>query len=137
MKVQATPTPSLRPGRPRCDQPGRGDRAWPGGRLADASRRKGRRSTTRAWREFEDGAVGTLVLSHAPFFRKGIAPELGFGTKASLGIDRVSGNLTLAKPDEPVEIIDNKPDNGFGIGSKIRLPSLRQAHAGEASNHRT
>ena len=89
-----------------------------------------------AW-EFEDGAVGTLVLSHAPFFRKGIAPELEFhGTKASLGIDRVSGNLTLAKPDEPVEIIDNKPDNGFGNRfEKYVFPSLRQAHAGEASSH--
>ena len=81
----------------------------------DAGRRKGIwRSTTTSVAEFEDGAVGTLVLSHAPFFRKGIAPELEFhGTKASLGIDRVSGNPTLAKPNEPVEIID-KPDNGFG-----------------------
>ena len=108
------------------------------GGQADAGRRKGTAFdyASVAW-EFEDGAVGTLVLSHAPFFRKGIAPELEFhGTKASLGIDRVSGNLTLAKPDEPVEIIDNKPDNGFGNRfEKYVFPSLRQAHAGEACSH--
>ena len=48
----------------------------------------------------------------------------------------MSGNLTLAKPDEPVEIIDNKPDNGFGNRfEKYVFPSLRQAHAGEAIGH--
>ena len=108
------------------------------GGQANASRHKGTAFdyASVAW-EFEDGAVGTLVLSHAPFFRKGIAPELEFhGTKASLGIDRVSGNLTLAKQDAPVEIIDNKPDNGFGNRfEKYVFPSLRQAHAGEASSH--
>ncbi|GIT38297.1 MAG: hypothetical protein Ct9H300mP7_2180 [Verrucomicrobiota bacterium] len=84
-----------------------------------------------AW-EFDDGAVATLVLSHTPFFRKGIAPELELhGTKASLGLDRVSGNLTLAKPGEPTEIIDTLPDNGFGNRfAKYVFPSLRQALAG-------
>lgn len=105
---------------------------------ADVTKRKGTAFdyASVAW-EFEDGAVSTLVLSHAPFFRKGIAPELELhGTKASLGIDRVSGNLTLAKPDEPVEIIDNKPDNGFGNRfAKYVFPSLRQAHKGETSGH--
>ena len=108
------------------------------GGQAEAGRRKGTAFdyASVAW-EFEDGAVGTLVLSHAPFFRKGIAPELELhGTKASLGIDRVSGNLILAKPDEPAEIIDNKPDNGFGNRfEKYVFPSFRQAHAGEASGH--
>ena len=89
-----------------------------------------------AW-EFDDGAVATLVLSHTPFFRKGIAPELELhGTKASLGLDRVSGNLTLAKPGEPVEIIDTVPDNGLGNRfAKYVFPSLRQALAGEKTNH--
>ena len=108
------------------------------GGQADVTKRKGTAFdyASVAW-EFEDGAVSTLVLSHAPFFRKGIAPELELhGTKASLGIDRVSGNLTLAKPDEPVEIIDNKPDNGFGNRfAKYVFPSLRQAHKGETSGH--
>ena len=89
-----------------------------------------------AW-EFDDGAVATLVLSHTPFFRKGIAPELELhGTKASLGLDRVSGNLTLAKPGEPVEIIDSVPDKGFGNRfAKYVFPSLRQALGGEETGH--
>ena len=89
-----------------------------------------------AW-EFDDGAVATLVLSHTPFFRKGIAPELELhGTKASLGLDRLSGNLTLAKPDAPVEIIANVADNGFGNRfEKHVFPSLRQALSGEATGH--
>jgi predicted dehydrogenase len=89
-----------------------------------------------AW-EFDDDSVGTLILSHAPFIRKGIAPELELhGTKASLGIDRLSGNITLAKPDKPVEIIDCKPDNGFGNRfQKYVFPSLRKAYGGQASTH--
>ena len=89
-----------------------------------------------AW-EFDDGAVATLVLSHTPFFRKGIAPELELhGTKASLGLDRVSGNLILAKPGEPAEIIDTVSDNGFGNRfAKYVFPSLRQALAGEETGH--
>ena len=89
-----------------------------------------------AW-EFDDGAVATLVLSHTPFFRKGIAPELELhGTKASLGLDRVSGSLTLAKPGEPAEIIDTVPDNGFGNRfAKYVFPSLRQALAGGETGH--
>ena len=108
------------------------------GAQADASKRKGTAFdyASLAW-EFEDGAVGTLVLSHAPFFRKGIAPELELhGTKASLGIDRVSGNLTLAMPDKPVEIIDNKPDKGFGNRfAKYVFPSLQQVQSKEADGH--
>ena len=89
-----------------------------------------------AW-EFDDGSVATLVLSHTPFFRKGIAPELELhGTNASLGLDRVSGNLTLAKPGEPAEIIDTVPDNGFGNRfAKYVFPSLRQALAEGETDH--
>ena len=42
------------------------------------------------------GAVGSLVLSHAPVLRKGLAPELEFhSTKASLAIDRISGKSAV------------------------------------------
>jgi hypothetical protein len=48
----------------------------------------------------------------------------------------VSGNLTLAKPGEPVEIIANVPNNGFGNRfEKYVFPSLRQAFAGEETGH--
>ncbi len=63
-----------------------------------------------AW-EFTKGAVGALILSHAPYFRKGIAPELELhGTDASLGVDRVSGHLTLVQPGGTPEVIDTLPD---------------------------
>ena len=108
------------------------------GGQAGAARRKGTTFdyASVAW-EFDDGAVATLVLSHTPFFRKGIAPELELhGTKASLGLDRVSGNLILAKPGEPAEIIDTVLDNGFGNRfAKYVFPSLRQALAGEETGH--
>jgi len=108
------------------------------GAQVGAPRRKGKTFdyASVAW-EFDDGAVATLVLSHTPFFRKGIATELELhGTKASLGLDRVSGNLTLAKPGEPVEIIDTVPDNGFGNRfAKYVFPNLRQALAGEKTDH--
>ena len=108
------------------------------GGQAQSARRKGKTFdyASVAW-EFDDGTVATLVLSHTPFFRKGIAPELELhGTKASLGLDRVSGNLTLAKPGEPVAIIDTVPNNGFGNRfSKYVFPSLRQAIAGEEPGH--
>ena len=108
------------------------------GAQADATKRKGTTFdyASVAW-EFDDDSVGTLVLSHAPFIRKGIAPELELhGTEASLGIDRLSGNITLARPDKPIEIIDCKPDNGFGNRfKKYVFPSLRQVHDGQSSNH--
>ena len=108
------------------------------GGQAQSARRKGKTFdyASVAW-EFDDGTVATLVLSHTPFFRKGIAPELELhGTKASLGLDRVSGNLTLAKQGEPVAIIDTVPNNGFGNRfSKYVFPSLRQAIAGEVTGH--
>ena len=67
-----------------------------------------------AW-EFPSGAVGSLLVSHATFLRKGFSPELEFhGTDASLGIDRLTGTLTLAKPDGSTEVIAHHPDQGFG-----------------------
>ena len=67
-----------------------------------------------AWR-FESEAVGTLILSHATFLRKGLAPELELhGTEASLGIDRITGNLMLFRPDQSSEMVATVPDKGFG-----------------------
>ncbi len=81
-----------------------------------------------AW-EFPSGIVGSLVVSHATFLRKGLAPELEFhGTEGSLGIDRLTGNLTLAKPDGSVTVIEQIPDEGFGNRfQKHVFPAFRQA----------
>ena len=67
-----------------------------------------------AW-NYDNGAIGTLVLSHAAYFRKGLAPEFELhGTEGSLAVDRITGNLTFVGPDQKSEIVDNLPDNGFG-----------------------
>lgn len=80
-----------------------------------------------AW-EFASGAVGSLVVSHATFLRKGLAPELEFhGTDASLGIDRVRGELILSKADGTCEVIESVPDEGFGNRfQKYVFPAFRQ-----------
>ena len=84
--------------------------------------------------EFDSGIVGSLVVSHATFLRKGFAPELEFhGTKASLGIDRLTGTLTLSKPDGTTEIVATLPEEGFGNRfQKHVFPAFRKAfnHSG-------
>ncbi len=81
-----------------------------------------------AW-EFESGAVGSLLVSHATFLRKGLAPELELhGVEASLGIDRLSGKLTLAKPDGSCAAIQHIPNKGFGNRfQKYVFPALRRS----------
>ena len=87
--------------------------------------------------EFQSGVVGSLVLSHAPALRKGLAPELELhGTEASLGIDRITGAIRLARPGKDVERLETVPDAGFGNRfSKHVFPALRQRAAGRESHH--
>ena len=86
-----------------------------------------------AW-EFQDGAVGTLILSHATYFRRGICPELELhGTKASVAINRVTGQMILGRPGQLPEVIEEVPDAGFGNRfEKYVFPAVRQARAGAA-----
>ena len=87
--------------------------------------------------EFQSGAVGSLMLSHAPVLRKGLAPELELhGTEASLGIDRITGAITLARPGQDVEKIDTVPDVGFGNRfEKFVFPGLRERASSGKSEH--
>ena len=87
--------------------------------------------------ELENGAVGTLVLSHAPFLRKGLAPDVELhGTKASLSIDRNSGELWLADGESEPELLERIPFDGFGNRfSKYVFPALRNQIAGQPSEH--
>ena len=83
--------------------------------------------------EFESGAVGSLVLSHAPYLRKGLAPELELhGTEASLGIDRVASTLRLARSGEAqAQLLETVPDPGFGNRfAKHVFPAVRARAAG-------
>lgn len=83
------------------------------------------------------GAPGTLLLSHTPFVRKGLAPELELhGTLASLALDRLAGTLTLVRPGKTPELYATVPDPGHGNRFlKHVFPALRQRAAGEPTEH--
>lgn len=92
--------------------------------------------------EFQSGVVGSLILSHAPVIRRGLAPELELhGTEASLAIDRVTGAITLSRPGtvaSPVnrETLESVPHSGFGNRfSKHVFPALRERASGAPSEH--
>lgn len=82
----------------------------------------------------EKGAVGSLVLSHAPFLRKGFAPEMELhGTAGSLAIDRIAGRILLSRADGDIETEDvsspGEPVNRFATHV---FPAIRAQIAGEA-----
>ena len=87
--------------------------------------------------KFNEGVVGTLVLSHAPVLRKGLAPELEIhGTEASLGLDRITGALTLARSGGEVESLETVEDPGFGNRfAKHVFPALRERASAGSSQH--
>ena len=90
-----------------------------------------------AW-EFENGAVGTLVLSHAPFLRRGLVPELELhGTKASIAVDRFQGKIVMSRSNDTVEIVDTVPPLGFNLGNRFQqwvIPALREVMAGKSQD---
>jgi len=87
-----------------------------------------------AW-VFEGGAVGSFVLSHAPYLRRGLVPELELhGTEASLAVDRFHGRVTRGLPDNTVEVIAEAPAGGFDIGNRFKqwvIPALREVMGGK------
>ena len=67
---------------------------------------------TVAW-EFETGAVGAITLSHAPYLRKGLAPELELhGTEASLSLDRERNTISVTRPGQKLPDIEELPQAG-------------------------
>jgi predicted dehydrogenase len=87
--------------------------------------------------EMDSGAVGTMVLSHAPFLRKGVAPELELhGTDASLSIDRISGAVRLFRPGADGATVATLPDEGQGNRFQAyAFPGLRDRIEGRSSDH--
>lgn len=87
--------------------------------------------------ELSGGAVGSLILSHAPYLRKGLAPELELhGTEASLSVDRLTGQLTLARSGNIVEQLEALPDPGDTNRFAAHVfPALRAHLAGEKLDH--
>ena len=106
-----------------------------------AQTRKRRRSTAYDYAsiaiEMQSGTVGTLVLSHAPYLRKGLAPELELhGTDASLSVDRLNGDVRLFRTNAEAETLAILPDKGLGNRfHKYAFPALRERIAGGSSEH--
>ena len=67
------------------------------------------------------------------FLRKSLAPDLELhGTEASLGIDRLSGRLTLARTGKDNEVLMTVPDPGDTNRFATHVfPALRRQLAGE------
>ncbi len=91
---------------------------------------------TIAW-EFNGGAVGALVLSHAPYIRKGLAPELELhGSEASLAVDRIDSTISILRSGEETVQQEAIADPGFGNRfAKHVFPAIRQRIAGGGSDH--
>ena len=87
--------------------------------------------------QFHGGVVGSLVLSHAPTLRKGLAPEVELhGTDGSLAIDRLKNELTLVRPDGTVELLETVPNPGFGNRFvKHVFPAIDDRASGKTSEH--
>ena len=93
--------------------------------------------------EFDNSAAGSFILSHATYLRKGLAPELELhGTEASLSVDRLSGEIRLARPNEDAETFQTLPDlprhTDPGFGNRFArhvFPAVRRQLSGEASDH--
>ena len=85
--------------------------------------------------EFMGGAVGAFKVSHSPFVRKGLAPELELhGTEASLALDRVGSTITLARPEEAPQVLETGFDQDSGNRFiKYVFPAIRQLAAGSTS----
>lgn len=86
--------------------------------------------------QMRDGMVGTIVLSHAPYFRKGLAPEIELhGVDASLAVDRTKGELRLYRPDSAGKVLETFPEaapvNRF---EQFVFPALHEA-TGQSELH--
>lgn len=84
---------------------------------------------------YANGAVGCYLLSHATDLRKHLAPELELhGTKASLGIDRWSGEVIRITPTQEKELLERQPPFEFGNRfGKWVLPALTPILNGESA----
>lgn len=87
--------------------------------------------------EFQNGAVGSIMASHAPFLRKGLAPDMELhGTDASLAIDRLKNELTIARTGQDIELLEKIDDPGMGNRfSRFVFPALRERADVGASQH--
>ena len=85
--------------------------------------------------EFHNGAVGCLLLSHAPALRKGLAPEVELhGSEASVSIDRVRHTVNLAGTDGEIGV-EEIPEERVNRWASFVLPALAERAAGADCDH--
>ena len=86
---------------------------------------------------YGDSIAGTLVLSHAPYIRKGFSPEVEIhGTEGSLAIDRINSQLTQVTVDSPDPEVIKVDDPGFGNRfAKHVFPGLRARLEGKGEEY--
>lgn len=87
--------------------------------------------------EMQNGAVGTLTLSHASNFCRGLAPDLELhGTKGSLSVDRFTDQITIVGTDENIRTVETIPNPGWGnrFGNHV-FPALRAQLSGQPTDH--
>lgn len=87
--------------------------------------------------DFPNQIVCSIVLSHASYLRKGFAPELELhGTKASLSVNRFTGELIIADSPEPARLLKtvshNDLENRF---ANYVFPAMHKQIAGAFSDH--
>ena len=89
-----------------------------------------------AW-EFDCGAVGAIVFSHAHFLRKGLCPELEFhGTEASLALNRIDSSISIVRGSEVTAEVTAVEDPGFGNRfEKHVFDAIRERADGGSSDH--
>lgn len=105
-----------------------------GQQVASSSRKGGTVDYANLSCRYSSGAVGMYLLSHASYLRKRLAPELELhGTKASLSVDRWSGDVIQVAPDQEARVVENVPDCAFGNRfAKWVFPSLTPIMNGSA-----
>ena len=83
--------------------------------------------------EMDNGAVGVLMVSHAPYLRTALAPDVELhGEEASLAINRWTGDIRIArKPGESEHLETVPPPDYLNNFRDMAHPGLLATMAGE------
>ena len=86
---------------------------------------------------FNNETCGAVMVSHATFLRKGLCPELELhGSAASLAVNRVSGEISIAEGQQKLVQLDCIPDAPCNRFETHVLPALCSHNSsGQQSMH--
>ena len=86
--------------------------------------------------EMQSGIVGSVLLSHASYIRKGFAPELELhGTLGSIGIDRINSKIHFADSPDPARPLESMDDGFCNRFEQHVLPAFADRIAGKGKGH--